>query len=336
MCPAAGAACDNAKLFYPPYVSPVTPVVSDHMSFSSPVTLLATGGTVACTADATGALVPTRTAADLCADAGLDPTEVTATDTLLLDSSEMDLADLDALLTAVADALRHGPVVVTHGTDSMEETAMAVDRLLGGPVVLTGAQRPADDPHPDGPANLRDAVTAARTTGTPVVAMGGVTVPAYGVRKVHTTADRAFAGPDRPLPRPGALLPPGTAPAPLAGLRVDILPAYQGADSTLVDAALAAGADGLVVAGFGSGNAGGLTPGVRRAREAGVPVVMCTRVPAGPVDAVYGGAGGGATLAALGVRSAGTLSPAQARTELLCRLAVDRQDCQSRQGHQHR
>lgn len=308
-----------------------TPPVSP----APPVTLLATGGTIACTADATGALVPTRTAADLCTAARLDPATVTARDTLLLDSSEMTLADLDTLLTSVADALRHGPVVLTHGTDSMEETAMAVDRLLGGPVVLTGAQRPSDDPHPDGPANLRDAVAAATDTPVPVVVMGGATVPAYGVRKVHTTADRAFAGPTTPQTRPagpGA----GVTPAPLAGLRVDILPAHQGTDSALVDAALAAGADGLVIAGFGSGNAGGLTPGIRRARAAGVPVVMCSRVPDGPVDAVYGGAGGGATLAALGVRSAGALSPAQARTELLCQLAVERRDRRSRQDHQDR
>ncbi|MDN6476773.1 asparaginase domain-containing protein, partial [Corynebacterium variabile] len=249
---------------------------------------------------------------------------VAASDALHLDSSEMTLADLDGLLAAIHAV--GGPVVVTHGTDSMEETAMAVDRLLGGPVVLTGAQRPADDASPDGPANLRDAVTAAATVTGPVVVTGGATVPAYGVRKVHTTADRAFGGPDSPVDRPAPLVSPGSAPAPLAGLRVDILTAYQGTDSTLVDAALTAGADGLVIAAFGSGNAGGLAPGIGRALDAGVPVVLCTRVAAGGVDAVYGGDGGGATLAAAGARSGGVLSPAQARMELLCQLAVQRAD----------
>ena len=294
------------------------------MSASFPVTLLATGGTIACTAGPDGTLRPTRTAADLCADAGLTPDDVTATDALHLDSSEMTLADLDGLLAAVHAV--GGPVVATHGTDSMEETAMAVDRLLGGPVVLTGAQRPADHADPDGPANLRDAVSAAATATGPVVVTGGVTVPAYGVRKVHTTADRAFGGPDSPVHRPGPLVSRGQAPVPLSGLRVDILTAYQGADSTLVDAALAAGADGLVIAAFGSGNAGGLAPGIGRALDAGVPVVLCTRVAAGGVDAVYGGDGGGATLAAAGARSGGVLSPAQARMELLCQLAVQRED----------
>ncbi|MGC3904110.1 asparaginase domain-containing protein [Corynebacterium variabile] len=294
------------------------------MSAPSPVTLLATGGTIACTAGPDGALRPTCSAVDLCTDAGLTPDDVAASDALHLDSSEMTLADLDGLLAAIHAV--GGPVVVTHGTDSMEETAMAVDRLLGGPVVLTGAQRPADDASPDGPANLRDAVTAAATVTGPVVVTGGATVPAYGVRKVHTTADRAFGGPDSPVDRPAPLVSPGSAPAPLAGLRVDILTAYQGTDSTLVDAALTAGADGLVIAAFGSGNAGGLAPGIGRALDAGVPVVLCTRVAAGGVDAVYGGDGGGATLAAAGARSGGVLSPAQARMELLCQLAVQRAD----------
>lgn len=302
------------------------------MSISTPVSLIATGGTIACTTDAAGALVPTLSAEELCASAGLIPGnlpgEVTVRDTLHTDSSEMGLSDLDRLLVAVAAAVRQGPVVVTHGTDSMEETAMAVDRLIGGPVVLTGAQRPADDRSPDGPGNLREAVSAAATVTRPVIVMGGDVVPAYGARKVHTTADRAFAGPESGAVtalRPACLSREGAAPASLEGLRVDIVTAYQGADSTLVDAALSAGADGLVIAAFGSGNAGGLAPGIHRARQSGIPVVMCTRVPSGPVSPVYGGPGGGATLASLGVRSGGTLSPAQARTELLCQLAVSRQ-----------
>uniref|UniRef100_UPI000ABBAD0A asparaginase domain-containing protein n=1 Tax=Corynebacterium provencense TaxID=1737425 RepID=UPI000ABBAD0A len=122
------------------------------MSISTPVSLIATGGTIACTTDAAGALVPTLSAEELCASAGLIPGnlpgEVTVRDTLHTDSSEMGLSDLDRLLVAVAAAVRQGPVVVTHGTDSMEETAMAVDRLIGGPVVITGPPNTA-------PANQR-------------------------------------------------------------------------------------------------------------------------------------------------------------------------------------
>jgi L-asparaginase len=289
----------------------------------SRTTVLATGGTIACTTGPDGERIPTRTVDDLLRGAGPVHGDVgDARDVLLLDSSAMTLRDLDDLLAEVAAAAAHGPVVLTHGTDSMEETAMAVDRLVGGPVVLTGAQRPADVPAPDGPGNLRDAVAAAGEVTSPVIVMGGARVPAYGARKVHTTADRAFANPltgDGPAPLTDS-------PAPLAGLRVDIVPAYQGGDATLVDAAVAAGADGIVVAAFGSGNAGVLSPGIDRALERGVPVVICSRVPGGPVDLVYGGPGGGAELARRGVLSGGLLSPAQARTELLCRLAVARRD----------
>lgn len=285
-------------------------------------TVLATGGTISCTSDEHGDLVPTRGIATLLDDAGIDGPAVTARDVLRLDSSTMDLADLDALLAEIHAARSDGPVVVTHGTDSMEETAMAVDRLVGGRVVLTGAQRPADDPTPDGPANLRDAVVAAPHVDAPSVVFGGRTLPAYGVRKVHTTANDAFDAPA--MPRPA--MPTGhlSAPVPLAGLRVDIVPAYQGTDPRAVTNALDAGAAGVVIAAFGSGNVGALAEGVTAALDAGVPVVVSSRVPAGGVQLVYGGAGGGRSLVRAGIRSAGQLTPPQARMELLCELAVQR------------
>jgi L-asparaginase len=282
-------------------------------------TVLATGGTISCTSDAEGDLVPTRGIAALLDDAGGPPSSVRPRDVLRLDSSTMGLADLDGLLAEIHTARRSGPVVVTHGTDSLEETAMAVDRLVGGPVVLTGAQRPADAPSPDGPANLRDAVAAAPHVVSPSVVFGGRTLPAYGVRKIHTTADAAFDAPD--LPRPAVLAP---APVPLAGLRVDIIAAYQGADPDAVRSALGSGADGIVIAAFGSGNVGVLADGVNDALAAGIPVVVSSRVPAGGVQLVYGGAGGGRSLARAGIRSAGQLTPPQARMELLCQLAVQR------------
>jgi L-asparaginase len=283
------------------------------------VTVLATGGTIACATDRNGDLVPSRNIASLLDDADVDASTVHARDILQVDSSTMTLSDLDALLAEIHAAVQGGPVVLTHGTDSMEETAMAVDRLIGGPVVLTGAQRPADDVSPDGPGNIQDALSVALTTRTPVVVLGGTAVAAYGATKVHTTEDRAFGS-------VGATRPEGstTSPVPLSGLRVDIIPTFQGADPASVDRALDAGADGIVVAAFGSGNVGALAPGIQRAIAAGVPVVLASRVPAGGVQLVYGGAGGGREMERSGVRSAGTLTPAQARMELLCELAVNR------------
>ena len=92
-------------------------------------------------------------------------------------------------------------VVVTHGTDTMEETVFLIDRLLGSdlPVVLTGAQRGADETDSDGPRNLRDAIRAAsspeaRGRGA-LISFAGELHAAREVRKVHTSALRAFAAP---------------------------------------------------------------------------------------------------------------------------------------------
>ena len=109
-----------------------------------------------------------------------------------------------ALALRVAEHARRGDVagvVVTHGTDTMEETVYLVDRLLDAstPVVLTGAQRGADQADADGPRNFRDAVRAAasrrpRGRGA-MIAFAGELHAAREARKVHTSAVRAFASP---------------------------------------------------------------------------------------------------------------------------------------------
>ena len=126
------------------------------------IAVVATGGTIACEADETGALVPRRTSEELIESAGITapcrPVDVRA-----LDSSSMTLADVDALIATVHEQLADpsvAGVVVTHGTDSMAETAFALDLFHTNPakpVVVTGAQRAADADTPDGPGNLRAA-----------------------------------------------------------------------------------------------------------------------------------------------------------------------------------
>ncbi|APT88449.1 asparaginase [Corynebacterium frankenforstense DSM 45800] len=292
--------------------------------------VLTTGGTIACTHDAAGALVPTVSGPQLVASvrervpAGvtLDVRQVAE-----LDSSSMTLAETDAVLAAVAEALAGDAagVVVTHGTDSMEETAVAVDAFLADarPVVLTGAMRPFDDPDPDGPANLADAVTAAadpanRSRGA-FISFGGELIAARGAYKRHTEAAAGFAtNAPAGAPRPAAL-----APAPLAGVDVRTVAAYPGAPRVLIDAAVADGARGVVVEGMGAGNVGtDLAAGITDAVGRGVAVVLTTRVPAGPVAGVYGGAGGAATLFAAGVLSSGFFRAGQARILLAVALAT--------------
>ena len=161
-------------------------------------------------------------------------------------------------------------VVVTHGTDTMEETVFLIDRLLGSdlPVVLTGAQRGADETDSDGPRNLRDAIRAAsspeaRGRGA-LISFAGELHAAREVRKVHTSALRAFAAPGygpigavdgkrvvfqrRPERRPALPIPTELAP-------VDLIRLYAGSDARFVHAAVQTGARAIVLEGTGRGNA---------------------------------------------------------------------------------
>lgn len=296
------------------------------------VSLLTTGGTIACTTDAAGALVPTLSGEDLAA--GLRPrlhpdrVRLRVRELGRLDSSSLRPRDVDEIVAAAHRELEDpsvAGVVITHGTDSLEETALALDAFHGDnrPVVLTGAMRPGDAAAPDGPDNLFDACTialdpAARGMGVLIV-LGHKVLPARGTVKEHTSDLAAFAyrGPQEPT-RPAAL-----PVAPLDGHRVDVIAAYPGAPRDAIAAALDAGAQGIVVEALGAGNIGtDLARGVEEALRRGVPVVVTTRAAHGEVRFDYGGPGGGASLSALGAIGSGHLRAGQARTALLVALAT--------------
>lgn len=321
-----------------------------------PIRVLGTGGTISCTHDAAGALVPTLDTAALVRQAGCDRGDIIAEDVMSLDSSSITLAQIDELLDHIEAAQRTSrAVVVLHGTDTMEETIMAAHLLLPPavssvssvppvPVVFTGAQRPADDPRPDGPSNISGAInlatelTAARAaSGTSGVFLhfGGRTLAAAGTYKFHTTNDDAFRSSS---PHPAEVAPGGApirtqGPRPrLQGRTVPIITTYAGDDGrqlTALSARLEAEPiDGLVITALGSGNLPLPVADALRELQAtypSLPVVLSTRVPEGSVHAVYGGAGGGASLvegSGGALSLAGFLSPAQARIQLLANAAV--------------
>ena len=291
---------------------------------SNSVLVIATGGTIACTTTADGARVPTLTAAELITRSGRTATPY---DAISLDSSAITFADLDLLLELLlADATSTTPIVLTHGTDSLAETALAIDLVLpaGRTVVLTGAQLPDDHPNADGPANLRGAIDMAANPPGPgvFVHFGGDTLPARGLYKRSTQSLRAFAlTTDTPAPRPAPV-----KHAPLADLKVPILRAWPGADASLVDHVANGGVNGtvngIVIEALGSGNVSApMGAAIARACERGIPVVIATSVPHGSVEFTYGGAGGGATLGSIGALPAGPLSAGQARIALATALA---------------
>ncbi|MDK8592951.1 asparaginase [Corynebacterium accolens] len=296
------------------------------------VVVLSTGGTIASTHDDKGAVVPTVKGSDLVdplySEFDKDKLELEVKDIANLDSSAMTLADTDKIITAVHEQLQRNDVdgvIVTHGTDSMEETAIALDTFHDSdkPVVLTGAMRPFDDDDPDGPENL---ATAVETVTNPdyaghgaFIAFGGKVIPARGAFKSDTEKADGFATnsqdkfPERPEPLKYA---------PLGDVRVDIIAAYPGAPADLIEQSLAKGAQAIVIEGMGSGNIGPDLANAAMEAAKSVPVVLTTRVDHGPVEGIYGGAGGGATLADAGVIPSGNLRAPQARILLAAAVAT--------------
>ncbi|ASR35540.1 L-asparaginase [Prauserella marina] len=305
--------------------------------------LLATGGTVATRSRSGGRRVEAG-AADLLHAAervwDLGDLRVEPRDAQSIVSFAATVPDVLTLADTVRQASSDGAegIVITHGTDTLEETAFLLALAHEGqtPVVLTGAQRPFDDPATDGPRNV---AAALRWAAAPEAAGTGVTVvfadqvlPAVGVRKVRSLELAAFAAPGRgPIGHVDELgvrahavspmapfLPPGLTDLP----RVDVIAQYLGADAGAVEAAASLGARGLVLAGFGAGNA---TPATTRAclrlLADGMPVLVTSRTGEGPVAGLY--AEGGAALAEAGAVMAGDLSPWQARLLLAATLAVE-------------
>ena len=295
------------------------------------IQLLGTGGTIASRSHGSQGAVASDTASTLVPSEYGEFT-VRAHDVLTTGSYLLDLADLRQIAEAVEQALTDQDtdgVVVTHGTDTLEETAFLLDLVHASPksVVLTGAQRAADIPDTDGPRNVAEAVRTAADEhlhGAGVlICFAGKVRSARGARKVHTTAGGAFGGgtevahmagdrlvvtatPRRypPLPMP---------PSSFDGTRVEIVTAYPGATPELLEHAVRLGAGAVVLAGTGVGNAGpGFAEAVRRATEGGCAVVLGTRAPWGPVVPTYGN-GGGIDLVAAGAIPSGDLNPFQAR-----------------------
>ena len=229
-------------------------------------------------------------------------------------------------------------IVITHGTDILEETAYLLDRTLDRriPVAITGAMRTSSDEGWDGPRNLRDAVTVAASApsadrGTMVVFAGQV-FAGRTAAKAHATDPDAFSAPHGgPIGRVvdgevrySAEATRGGARSSRRSLhaRVAHVPSVVGDQGTMLD--LARGDhDGVVVETFGSGNMPpGAVPAIRRWIEEGKPVVLASRCWWGQVTPVYAFEGGGARTTAMGAIPAGPRTPSQARMELAIALSA--------------
>ena len=311
------------------------------------VVVLATGGTIASAYDSSkGGFVPALSGADLVASnpalaavARLEVEQIAnVASTDMTSEIWRTLTRRASARLAEADV---AGVVVTHGTDTLEETAYFLDLTVASdkPVIVVGAQRAASERDSDGPRNLLDAVRVAVSPeavgkGTLVV-MNGRIDAARDVTKTHTLAVETFrtiefgalgvVDPDtvrfyRAPTRRQVVEPPA---GPLAS--VEIVAAYAGADGRVLRALLTDGGPafaGVVIEGLGLGHVSeAMAAAIADARRRGLAVVIATRVPTGRVQALYASKGGGVALQALGCVRADNVNARKARVLLMLALA---------------
>ncbi|KXG43658.1 asparaginase [Tepidibacillus decaturensis] len=233
-------------------------------------------------------------------------------------------------------------IVITHGTDTLEETAYFLDLLLTSdkPVVLTGAMRSSNELGADGPVNL---VGAVRVVADPSSTGKGVLVvfndeihAARYVTKTHTSNVATFQSPENgpigtvtkkgirfshaPLLRDNyELSPPNT--------KIGLVKAAAGMDDLLINTLIEHGYEGIVIEGLGQGN---LPPemlgGIKKGIEKGIPIVLVSRCFNGFVDAVYGYEGGGKQLKDLGLIFSNGLNGQKARIKLMITINLFKKD----------
>jgi L-asparaginase len=303
--------------------------------------VLATGGTIAMTYDAAAeGAMPSVEPQQLVAGLPKGLPALAVEKIAQLPSSHFQIDTLWVLRERVAELMTDSTVdgvVITHGTDTLEETACLLDVTvpLTKPVVLTGAMRAVSEPGYEGGANLLAAIRVAATSQAQqlgvVVVFDDEIHAARFVTKMHTLSTHAFGSPGRgPVGRiSGATvsfdcsLQPHILPWRGLEPNVSLVTLAVGADPDLLEAALERGARGVVLETLG----GGRVPPwwlsvIGRARDRGVPVVIGSRCPAGPVWDAYGYEGAHRSLAELGCLFAGDLNGQKARIRLMVVLAA--------------
>jgi L-asparaginase len=262
----------------------------------------------------------------------------------LLPSASLDFEFLLSVLSWAKFQIKQGAVgiVITQGTDTLEETATFLEYLWphDAPLVLTGAMRSAAQPGADGPANLLDACRVAlsensRQRGVQVV-MNGQIHQANCVRKTESLALQAFSS---PIEGPVGLLMEDNVhylrparqrtvlPLPQQTTqKVAVLEATLSADTQLLENILALGYDGLVIGGFGAGHVSQNWATVIEHIAERIPVIIATRTGSGSTaQASYGFSGGEMDLIRKGALMAGFLCPRKARILLWLLLGCERQ-----------
>ena len=309
------------------------------------IAVLSTGGTIASTGGTNGA-EPSKTGEDLINSVPeiQEHATVNVKQVCQRPSFNMDINSVEQIRQGAHEAIEAGvdAVVVTHGTDTMEESAYYLDLVLDTdtPVIFTGAQRRPDEVSADGPANILTAIRAG--SDDTITEAGGVYIAfdeklhaARDVTKHHTKDLSTFKsldkGPVAVLNRDSVRIyrePRSyskTIDAPMPTGNVFQVKSGVGVDETMIETCLNQNVDGIVLEGTGLGNTtASLGNAVSRAVSQGVPVVVTSRCPAGSTVAVYGSEGGGQTLVEAGAIHGDDLPAHKARVKLLLALEADK------------
>jgi L-asparaginase len=308
------------------------------------VLLISTGGTITMTAGESGSIAPTLTGEDL-VRAVPELSNIAAVEVhsySVKPGASLTLGDLVRIANLIDTRMPDGyaGAVVVQGTDTIEETAFVLNTLVASarPVVVTGAMRGAAAPGADGPANLLAAVTVA--SSAVIVGLGTVVVlndevhAAHHVQKSHTSAPSAFSSPGfgpigrviegrlhlyaRP-PRPAPLKHPGRDC--VDDIAVALVKISLGDDGRLLRALPTLGYRGAVIEGMGAGHLPAQLAAQVSELAAAMPVVLASRVAAGPVfQRTYGFPGSEMDLIARGAIAGGYLAGGKAC--LLLRLLL--------------
>lgn len=299
------------------------------------VRLITTGGTIATTSDKgsrhTAAALGSSDIANLLdADSGIEVSEIALSPSWALTPS-----DFVRIATAARDDARSGRyrgVVVTHGTSTLEYSAFMADLLNNSavPIVFTGAMRYANDPEPDGPRNLADAVRVAAHAGArghrSLVVFAGLIIGSRWAWKLKRDQPDAFISTDG---QPGHVdetvqLPQRAPMGPVFDGRLDeavaLLKLYPGIDDRILESAVSSGIHGLVLEAMPG--AGGVPPHLHRALSGAatrIPVVIASRAPVGRVPSPPTG-GTGEPLSGMGLISSRDLTSEKAWLLLMCAL----------------
>lgn len=305
------------------------------------VAVLTTGGTIAMEHDeGAGGAIPQLDASDFSAALASGLPSVQAEAIVNLPSSHFTLDALETIRDHVVERVedpRVAGVVVTHGTDTMEETAYLLDLTVPGekPIVLTGAMRTASDAGYDGYANLQAAIRVAaaeraRGLGS-VIVFNDEIHAARRVTKMHTLSPATFQSPGwGPIGRiagDGMIVEQqlGREVIPWRGLepRVGLLKLTVGSGPDLLEHMIHRGTRGVILEALGGGRVPPWwLPVIGAAREKGVSIVVASRCPSGRVWDQYGYAGAYRSLREAGCLFAEGLNGQKARMKLMVVLAA--------------